>query len=411
MKPDEETDRLLEDILVDAYGEDEQLWAFLKTFEEEVPLPTDGTVIGEAVAVTKIDYDGNQQRGLRATCRKAGGKTYHVALEDVEFPEDSKAAPYVAAYRKWLGVPQPAKSRRAQYREKIKQTKAGVGEIDLTKPLELIVLGVKKQEAARCRLLGKDKELTLRSPGAWKLVPGEIVAVMPKKHWSYAGHPYLSADITGTRFDLAALDLTPLKVKDEGMWDPKDEYWGEEDEPIPEWAREIIAHGPRPQYEMEQILPGVKPEDLDIDTDPIGQAVDLKEAGDIAGADQQLNSLLIADLRCLDAHAHLGNLEFDRRPETAIRHYDIGRQIGELSLGPDFKGILRWAILDNRLYLRCLHGYGLCLWRLKRFNEAAIVFTRMLWMNPSDNQGARFNLAEVRAGREWQGEECSRHKE
>ena len=125
-------------------------------------------------------------------------------------------------------------SRRAEYREKTKQTKAGVGEIDLSKPLDLIVLGIKKQEAARCRLLGNDKELTLRSPGAWKLVPGEIVTVMPKKHWSYAGHPYLSGDITGSRFDLAALDLTPLKLKDEGMWDPKDEYWGEEDE-APQW--------------------------------------------------------------------------------------------------------------------------------------------------------------------------------
>jgi hypothetical protein len=40
-------DRLLEEILVDAYGEHEQLWAFLNAFEEEVPLPADGTIIGE----------------------------------------------------------------------------------------------------------------------------------------------------------------------------------------------------------------------------------------------------------------------------------------------------------------------------------------------------------------------------
>ena len=401
MKPDKTTEKLLEDILVDAYGEDEQLWAFRQAFEDAAPLPVEGTVIGETVSVTTIDYDGNPQRGLRAICKKADGKTYELALADVEFPAESKAAPYLKAYRQWLGVPAPRKSRGAEYREKIKQTKAGVGEIDLAKPVELIVLGIKKQEAARCRLLGKDKELTLRTSGLWNVAPGEIITVMPKKHWSYVGHPYLSADITGTRFDLAALNLTPLKLTDEGIWDPKDEYWGEEDDPLPEWAKEIIARGPRPQYEMEQIVPGVKPEDFDIDTDPIGQAVDLKESGDFIGSDQVLNNLLIADLRCLDAHAHLGNLEFDRRPEMALRHYDIGRQIGELSLGPDFKSVLRWAMIDNRPYLRCLHGYGLCLWRLKRFDEAAGIFTRMLWMNPSDNQGARFNLSEVRAGREW----------
>jgi len=28
----------------------------------------------------------------------------------------------------------------------------------------------------------------------------------------------------------------------------------------------------------------------------------------------------------------------------------------------------------------------------------------MLWLNPSDHQGARFNLANVEAGRSW--EEC-----
>jgi hypothetical protein len=28
----------------------------------------------------------------------------------------------------------------------------------------------------------------------------------------------------------------------------------------------------------------------------------------------------------------------------------------------------------------------------------------MLWLNPSDNQGERFNLANVQAGRSW--EEC-----
>jgi len=61
-------DRLLEEILVDAYGEDEQLWAFRQAFVDEMPLPGEGTVIGEAVSVTRIDYDGNPQRGLRATC-------------------------------------------------------------------------------------------------------------------------------------------------------------------------------------------------------------------------------------------------------------------------------------------------------------------------------------------------------
>lgn len=269
--------------------------------------------------------------------------------------------------------------------------------------MDLIVLGIRQGESARCRLIGKNKEITLRASGLWKLVPGEIATVMPKKHWSFAGHPYLSGDITESRVDLAALGLTPLKLNEFGMWDPEEHYWGEDDKPEEEWEKEIKAAGPRPEYEMEKIVPSEDPNDFD--SDPILEAVELKDDGDPVGANQLLNGLLIADLRCLDAHAHLGNLAFDLSPEIALRHYDIGRQIGELSLGADFKGVLYWGMLDNRPYLRCLHGYGLCLWRLNRFDGAAAVFSRMLWLNPSDNQGARFNLIELQAETPWR--ECS----
>ena len=46
-----------------------------------------------------------------------------------------------------------------------------------------------------------------------------------------------------------------------------------------------------------------------------------------------------------------------------------------------------------------MHGYGLSLWRLGHVKEAKRVFNRMLWLNPEDNQGARFLLAEIDAGR------------
>ncbi len=72
-----------------------------------------------------------------------------------------------------------------------------------------------------------------------------------------------------------------------------------------------------------------------------------------------------SDVRCLDAHAHLGNLAFDSRVEVAIRHYEVGMRIGELSLGPDFDGLLHCGNVDNRPFLRCMHGFGLCLWRCK----------------------------------------------
>ena len=119
-----------------------------------------------------------------------------------------------------------------------------------------------------------------------------------------------------------------------------------------------------------------------------------------------LMTLLEADLRCLDAHAHLDNLAFDHHPAEALRHYEIGVRIGELSLDRGPAPVLRWGYIDNRPFLRCLNGYGLCLWRLGRWDDSAHVFDRMLWLNPSDNQGIRSLLPAVHARERWETERC-----
>jgi len=80
-------------------------------------------------------------------------------------------------------------------------------------------------------------------------------------------------------------------------------------------------------------------------------------------------------------------------------------RIGQLSLGDGFTGVLAWGLIDNRPFLRCMHGYGLCLWRLERFDEAGRLFQRMLWLNPSDNQGVRFLIDDVKAKIAWENRE------
>jgi hypothetical protein len=107
------------------------------------------------------------------------------------------------------------------------------------------------------------------------------------------------------------------------------------------------------------------------------------------------------DLRCLDAHAHLGSLVFSDDVRSALWHYERGVLIGRLSLNEDFDGVLPWGLVDNRPFLRCMQGLGLCLWRLRRFEEAENLFGRILWLSPSDNLGVRFLFSHVRAGKEW----------
>jgi hypothetical protein len=388
---------LIEEITTDAYGEDEQLWAFRQAFEDSVTLPAEGTVVGEPVLVIAFDYDGNERRGLTAKCRGADGREHMVAAADVTMPPASEGGCFLAAYRKWMGLT-PSRPSATSRRQRMR---AGKAVLDINGPVELAVLSV-KQKAARCRLLGSGLEVTLRATGLWNVVPGEIAVVRPNKQWTYAGNPYLSGKIESTRLDVGPLDLIPLKLEARGVWDPAQEYWGEEGEPIDDWAKPIITRGRRPQFEMEQVLPGMDPDDPDPDADPIGQAVDCKDSGDMEGAYKILMDLCQADLRCLDAHAHLGNMVFDGRPEDAIRHYEAGFRIGELSLGTSFEGVLPWGWIDNRPFLRCMHGFGLCLWRLRRFKEAGNTFGQMLWLNPSDNQGVRFVVDDVAANLVWE---------
>lgn len=193
--------------------------------------------------------------------------------------------------------------------------------------------------------------------------------------------------------------LVPLKLYRKGDWDPADEYWGEDGEPLPSWAESIVKRGSRPMFEMEQILPGADREDLD--SDPILQANELKDRGQIARAKKLLERLLVQDVRCLDAHAHLGNMVFNANARTALDHYQRGVLIGQLSLGESFDGVLPWGMVDNRPFLRCVSGFGLCLWRLERFEEAEAIFDRLLWTCPSDNLGIRMLLPNVRAGKPW----------
>ena len=269
------------------------------------------------------------------------------------------------------------------------------------KTVELAVISVKTNNA-RCRVLGSDLIITFRTR-VWDIVPGEIITAQPRKFWRYAGHPYLSGEIEFTRIEIPLLGLKPLLLTDFGMWNPRTSIGVRR---ANQWRNGPNRSSPVarcPEYEMEQVLPGDDPDDPD--SDPIIESNELQETGDYSGAYKILMELLESDLRCLDAHCHLGNLAFDHMPELAIKHYEVGVRIGELSLGEKFDGVLPWGLIDNRPFLRCLDGYGLCVWRLGRFEEAERVFERMLWLNPSDNQGARFLLDSVKDRKEWEPEE------
>lgn|GEM_PF-656522 len=270
---------------------------------------------------------------------------------------------------------------------------------------ELAALSVKKN-AIRCRDLHSGALLTFRPAGGGLFeVEGEILTVIPAKTWTFKRTSYISGTILSKRIDIEALKLTPLKLEPRGMWDPKIHYWGEPGEPVEECLKPILAKGSRPQFEMEHILPGGNENGCDYD--PIYDAVELYDSGKRDEAHALIEKLLLADMRCIDAHVHLGNWIFNGVTdnfliEQALLHYKVGCAIGELSLNAGFTGALPWGFIDNRPYLRSLHGYGLCLWRLGQIEQARELFTRLLWMNPVDNQGIRFLIESIDRGEAWE---------
>ncbi|MGH8990635.1 MAG: calcium-binding protein [Acidimicrobiia bacterium] len=68
----DDLDDLIEEVIVDAYGEDEQLWSFRQVFEEDGRFPFSATMVGAALDVTGVDYEGDERRGLLAQCRRDG---------------------------------------------------------------------------------------------------------------------------------------------------------------------------------------------------------------------------------------------------------------------------------------------------------------------------------------------------
>jgi hypothetical protein len=71
MRQRSDLDSVVETILVDAYGDDEQYVAFLTVIKEETRLPAAATLLGAPVTVTGLDYTN----GPAAWSRSARGPT------------------------------------------------------------------------------------------------------------------------------------------------------------------------------------------------------------------------------------------------------------------------------------------------------------------------------------------------
>ena len=95
-------DELVEEALVDAYGESEQVTGFYTMMENDLRLPFETEILGVTVIVEAIDITEDDQ--LVAVCRKDKTKQ-RISLLELPLPLTlPKGAEWIAAYRYWRTV-------------------------------------------------------------------------------------------------------------------------------------------------------------------------------------------------------------------------------------------------------------------------------------------------------------------
>lgn len=137
---------------------------------------------------------------------------------------------------------------------------------------------------------------------------------------------------------------------------------------------------------------------MHIETDPaqsiFDDAMEHWWNGDRTAAVRGYKRALKVDPRHGDAHNHIGIADMDKgRLDDAERHFRAAIDGSARTIEPH-GGLLEWANLDNRSYLRAHGNLALVLRKRGKWADAMEIHEQMLRWNPNDNQGVRFLLGE-----------------
>lgn len=92
-------EKLIEEAVVDAYGEEEQVGGFFTMMEEHLALPFSASILGVDVVVEKVDMTRSGQ--IVAICRR-DKILQRIGILDLPLPTPAPAGTeWIAAYRHW----------------------------------------------------------------------------------------------------------------------------------------------------------------------------------------------------------------------------------------------------------------------------------------------------------------------
>lgn len=120
---------------------------------------------------------------------------------------------------------------------------------------------------------------------------------------------------------------------------------------------------------------------------------ELYEEGDLDEAERVFRAVLTQMPDHLDALHHLALVLSERNLLDEARDlWEQDVRIGHKAFPQDFelgRDRLEWGWLENRPFLRCLHGLALVRYNDGEMEEVLRLFQELLSLNPNDNQGVR----------------------
>ena len=95
----EELDRMIEEAIVDAYGDSEQTVGFYTMLEDNLAVPFQTEILGVEVTVDRIDVADEDQ--IVAVCTR-GKSRQRVPILELPLPDPPpKGSEWIDAYRRW----------------------------------------------------------------------------------------------------------------------------------------------------------------------------------------------------------------------------------------------------------------------------------------------------------------------
>jgi hypothetical protein len=92
-------DKMIEEALVDAYGESEQMIAFYTMLEDNILVPFQTEMLGIDVTVERIDMTDDEQ--IVAVCRR-GKALQRIPILELPLPNPPPlGAEWIEAFRRW----------------------------------------------------------------------------------------------------------------------------------------------------------------------------------------------------------------------------------------------------------------------------------------------------------------------